>query len=107
MEEARNVLKQANRSKSVDLTVARDESEETVSYDMHAAPGFLSFPHFKANTSSVALLRMTRKCINGITSQKKIGCRARRARHPQMARNGEKFIPVSSALHNCITLQLS
>ena len=32
MEEARNVLRLANKSKSVDLTVARDESEETVSY---------------------------------------------------------------------------
>ena len=31
MEEARNVLRLANRSKSVDLTVARDESEESVS----------------------------------------------------------------------------
>ena len=31
MEEARNVLRLANRSKSVDLTVARDEGEEHVS----------------------------------------------------------------------------
>ena len=38
MEEARNVLKQANRSKSVDLTVARDESEETVSYTIMGTP---------------------------------------------------------------------
>ena len=38
MEEARNVLKQANRSKSVDLTVARDESEETVSYAIIGTP---------------------------------------------------------------------
>ena len=32
MEEARNVLRLANKSKSVDLTVARDECEEAVSY---------------------------------------------------------------------------
>ena len=47
MEEARNVLKSANKSKSVDLTVARDESEEAVSYkeevyDMYFTLG--SFP---------------------------------------------------------------
>ena len=55
MEEARNVLKQANRSKSVDLTVARDESEETVSYNINHTslvrpPRFLTFHRFKANT---------------------------------------------------------
>ena len=54
MEEARNVLKQANRSKSVDLTVARDESEETVSYNKHTSfvrpLWFLPFHHLKANS---------------------------------------------------------
>ena len=45
MEEARNVLRLANKSKSVDLTVARDEGEENVSEakDSPDSPFFWSF----------------------------------------------------------------
>ena len=45
-------------------------------------PWFLTFHHFKANTSmSVSLLRMTGNCINGITSQKENWMPSGRARH--------------------------